>query len=382
MSVGTAAQPDSQRSGQRAALQAVTGAQVRLLMVFCAGRHDPSAVLAGIGRVAPGIPLIGCSSRTVIGAGGARDDAVIVVALGGPGFAARTAVGYSATAAQREAGAQAAACASVAADDRHRILILLTDGLAPHQEEIIAGAYGVVGASVPLVGGSATPDRLSGGTFQLCDDKAYTDAVVGAEIISDGPFGIGLGHGWHTVGDRLIVTDANYGVVRTLDDQPAVAAYLSRFGAPEQLHTDPAAFHRFARTRPIGLPRRDGIEVRNVSSTEYLGQGWLSSSGEIPDSALVWLMEGDEDSALEAATGACRTAVKALHGASAIGLIAFDCISRADLFGPAGMFRELDAMRVAAAPAPVAGLYTWGEIARTRGIHGFHNQTVVVLAVA
>jgi hypothetical protein len=354
-------------------------------MVFCAGHHDPAAVLAGVGEVAAGIPLIGCSSRTVIGAGGTSDDAVVVVALGGPGFAARTAVGYSATAAQRQAGAQAAACAKTigaTGDNRHRVLVLLTDGLAPHQEEIIAGVYGVVGASVPLVGGSATPDPLSGGTFQLCDDKAYTDAVVGAEIISDGAFGIGLGHGWHTVGDRLIVTEADHGVVRTLDDQPAVATYLSRLGADQHLHADPAAFHQFARTRPIGLPRRAGIEVRNVSSTEFLRQGWLSSSGEIPDSALVWLMEGDEDSALHAATDACRTALQALHGAPALGLIAFDCISRADLFGPAGMLRELDAMRVAAPPAPVAGLYTWGEIARTHGIHGFHNQTLVVLAIA
>jgi hypothetical protein len=30
---------------------------------------------------------------------------------------------------------------------------------------------------------------------------------------------------------------------------------------------------------------------------------------------------------------------------------------------------------------PLAGLYTWGEIARLRGINGFHNQTLVVLAV-
>ena len=30
---------------------------------------------------------------------------------------------------------------------------------------------------------------------------------------------------------------------------------------------------------------------------------------------------------------------------------------------------------------PLAGFYTWGEIARTRGINGFHNQTLVVLAV-
>ena len=38
--------------------------------------------------------------------------------------------------------------------------------------------------------------------------------------------------------------------------------------------------------------------------------------------------------------------------------------------------------RRACGGAPVAGFYTYGEIARTRGISGFHNQTLVVLAVA
>jgi hypothetical protein len=32
--------------------------------------------------------------------------------------------------------------------------------------------------------------------------------------------------------------------------------------------------------------------------------------------------------------------------------------------------------------APVAGFYTYGEIARTRGMRGFHNQTLVVLSIA
>ena len=33
------------------------------------------------------------------------------------------------------------------------------------------------------------------------------------------------------------------------------------------------------------------------------------------------------------------------------------------------------------AGAPLSGFYTWGEIARTRGITGYHNQTLAVLAV-
>jgi hypothetical protein len=31
---------------------------------------------------------------------------------------------------------------------------------------------------------------------------------------------------------------------------------------------------------------------------------------------------------------------------------------------------------------PFAGFHTYGEIARVRGIDGFHNQTLTVLAIA
>ena len=41
-----------------------------------------------------------------------------------------------------------------------------------------------------------------------------------------------------------------------------------------------------------------------------------------------------------------------------------------------------DSLRREAGGAPVAGFYTYGEIARTRGIRGFHNQTLVVLALS
>jgi hypothetical protein len=45
------------------------------------------------------------------------------------------------------------------------------------------------------------------------------------------------------------------------------------------------------------------------------------------------------------------------------------------------MRHEVARMTGQAGNAPVGGLYTWGEIARIRGINGFHNQTLVVLAV-
>jgi hypothetical protein len=39
-------------------------------------------------------------------------------------------------------------------------------------------------------------------------------------------------------------------------------------------------------------------------------------------------------------------------------------------------------MRERAGTAPVAGFYSYGEIARITGANGFHNQTIVTLALS
>jgi len=383
LSVGSSTDVDSRAAGSAAARQALAaGHDTRLVVVFCAGRHDPAAVLAGITQVSGDVPLIGCSSSTVIAPEGPHPDrAVVVAALGGPGFSVATAVGHDASRAQRAAGVAVAGCTTAVEDRPNQILVLLSDGLAQQQEEILGGVYSVVGASVPYVGGTSSPDPVTRQTFAFHGREVLTDVVVGATIASDGPLGVGVRHGWRKVGDPMIVTSSAGGEVFTLDDRPAIGAYLRQLGAPADAYADPRAFERFARTRPIGIRRRSGEEVRNVSSMALFDLGRLRSSGDVPEGGLVWLMEGDEESVLDAAGDACQDAVQALGGAPPLGLLAFDCESRANLFGPDGMRREVARMTEAIGGAPVAGLYTWGEVARLRGINGFHNQTLVVLAV-
>jgi hypothetical protein len=63
-------------------------------------------------------------------------------------------------------------------------------------------------------------------------------------------------------------------------------------------------------------------------------------------------------------------------------MLAFDCIARRGVLGDRGIRREVDRLAAVAGGAPVAGFYTYGEIARTRGVRGFHNQTLVVLSVS
>jgi hypothetical protein len=61
--------------------------------------------------------------------------------------------------------------------------------------------------------------------------------------------------------------------------------------------------------------------------------------------------------------------------------MAFDCIARRGVLGDSGVSKEVAAIASVSQGAPVAGFYTYGEIARTHGMSGFHNQTLVVLAL-
>lgn len=381
LGVGQSRQGDSRTAGTEAARSAVLRDDPELLVVFCSDAYDLEALQAGIREVGGNVPLIGCSTAGEIASSGPGDATVVVAALGG-GFDVKTRVATGASAGLRDAGAAAAQCMTELPDDRHRVLMLLTDGLAGDQAEIVRGAHSVVGAAVPLVGGCAGDDLKMTRTFQLHGGEVHEDAVVAAAIGSQAPFGIGVHHGWRPVGEPMVVTRSANNRVYALDDQPALDVYLDRLDAPEQARTDPAEFTRFALTHPLGLIRRsDEEQVRFIGEADFEERS-LGCIAEVPQGNLAWFMEGDDDSVLSATQAACGDALAALDGNSPVGLFAFDCIARRGVLGDAGIRTEIDMVARSAGGVPVAGFYTYGEIARTRGVTGFHNQTLVVLAVA
>jgi hypothetical protein len=178
------------------------------------------------------------------------------------------------------------------------------------------------------------------------------------------------------------VTKSGANRVLLLDDEAALDVYLNRLDAPAAAREDPSSFTRFALTHPLGLDRRIGEEqVRFIAEADF-DERSLVCIAEVPQGGITWLMEGDEDSVLDASDAACRDALAQLEGRAPLGVIAFDCIARRGVLGEGGIEREVARIAEHAAGAPVAGFYTYGEIARTRGIRGFHNQTLVVLAVS
>ena len=100
---------------------------------------------------------------------------------------------------------------------------------------------------------------------------------------------------------------------------------------------------------------------------------------------MVWPLDSDADSTVETVDRAWPAAVEALGGRSPLGFLAFDCGIRQDILSqsPTGdrVAEEVSLMVRQAAGLPFIGFYTWGEIARIRGVNGLHHQTLVVLAV-
>ncbi len=377
--VGSSIHADARSAGAAAAIEARQGTEARLAVVFATRHYDLEALLAGITTELPDVPLVGCSTAGEIATDGPGDASVVVLALGGDGFSIATGRALTGEHGLRGAGAIAARCVDDVEQRAHTVLLLLTDGLAGDQQEIVRGAYGEVGAAVPLVGGCAGDDQQMVRTFQFHDGEVFTEAVVAAAISSDAPIGIGMRHGWCPVGDAMLVTSSDGTVVHTIGDRPALDAYLDHLDAPEEVRIDPVAFTHFAATRPLGLKRRDREEVRYIAGADFEARS-LSCIAEVPQGGLVWIMEGDDASVLAATDGACADAVEPLAGEAPLALLAFDCIARKGVLGP-GVEDEVRRIAAVADGAPVAGFYTYGEIARTRGSGGFHNQTLVVLAL-
>jgi hypothetical protein len=258
--------------------------------------------------------------------------------------------------------------------------MLLSDDVSGSPQDLVRGAYSVVGGGVPLVGGLAGAGAdLT--TCQFFGDEVLTDAAVGVALASDTPIGIGVEHGWRRVGEPMLVTSSAGNVVSELDDQPALDVYLDRLDAPDEARYDHDAFDRFALSHPLGLATRRGEVARHAVGADFVRRSF-GSGAEVPEGGMVWFMEGDAESVVRSAQAAVDAALDGLEGRTPLGLLSFDCVGRKAVLAGAGAGLSVHPAAAHVDGTPVAGFWTFGEIARVRGINGYHNQTLVVLALS
>ncbi len=387
--VGSSTGPRAGQAGADAARAAQAGRRANLVVVFCSTLYDAAELLEGVCSVTPDdAVVVGSTSMGELVSdkhdwAAGPQPSVVVAALGGPGFAVRSTFVPRASADHRQAGIEAASVMDQV-NAPNKVMLMILDGLLRERHKLVRGAYSVLGASVPIVGGCAA-DNLTYtltqqfyGTGQAVD--VLSDSVVAVGLGSSGPLGVGLGHGWHKHGQPMVVTGSNEGEVFLIDNQPALDVYLRCIGADKSLAEDAYKFREVAFNHPLGLSRGDGEDLRVIHSANP-ERGSVSCLADVPQGALVWTMRTNERSLIEAAVSSCQMALDGLGGAEPVGLLIFDCGARVVRLGRGNVSAEQGAIR-SAVGAPFAGFYTYGEIARTRGSRGTHHLTVASLALA
>jgi hypothetical protein len=355
-----------------------------LVLIFCSPRHDLDAIVAQVEQRCGGAQVIGCTTSGELDIQRSMGGGLCLWALGGKGVSVATGMGQGDAQGLHQAAHDAARCLDQLERRDHTVLVLLADGLCGDQMEVVRGAYAVAGVDVPLVGGCAGDDLAMRQTRQIYGRKVLSHAVVAAAISSEAPLGIGMSHCWEPKGEPLLVTGSNGTSVWSLDDRPALDVYLEAFEAPADLLDQPEAFAAFASTRPLGLRRRDRIEIRFVAGFDQARRSLLTIA-EVPQGGLALLMEGDRRSVLQATQEACELALRQLGERQACGMLLFDCVARRSVLladETAERQAEVKRIRAVVGDIPLAGFYTYGEIARTHGAGGFHNQTLVALALS
>ena len=379
MGVGASLVPDSSTATRQAIESAICGRRAVVVVLFSSPTHDLRAVAQAPQDAAGNdVLVVGRTTSGEITGLDAGSGRLVAVAIGSDGFSVRTSVGMLADGA-RKAERAAAQCV-VGLDRPHQVLMLLSGGLAGQRADMIRGACGVAGAAVPLVGGCAGDELAMAQIHQIFGGEVLTGAVIGVAIGSEGPLGIGVGHGWRRSGEPVVVTESDGQRIFQFNDEPALDFYLHAVGASPEVFENDALWRLTALWHPIGLPRPGGEEVRAVLGADFNDRSLIC--GDVPQGTVIWMMEGDADSVMAGTRTACEQALGSLGGAAPLGIIAFDCAARRAILGAEGIQAEMVEIAAHAPGVPVGGFYTYDEFARRGGSRGVHNTTLALLAFA
>ena len=386
--IGWSAQADAGHAGKEAAEMARAALPPRspqLALVFGSSWFDQSSLLGGVHSVLGRTPLIGGSTAGEITPEGPSSHSCVILLLGSETLQWSVGIGEGVDGAPREGGQQAAYQAMQHFSGQQRIgFLLFGDGLASRYADVVRGIQEVLGTSSLVVGGLAGDDLRFSQTYQYCNDRVASGAVVGVLLGGTGKIGVGIEHGFAPISKPRRITRAHANVLHELDGQPATSVYEEYFGRDLMTQMQQTGFTRQRIAYPLGMrgETTDQWLLRNVVA--FKEDGSLSCSGELLEGAWLQLMIGSRELALEAARQAAQDAIRSLREVAAV--LVFDSVARRTLLGERCAAEEVACIRHIIGPSvPLIGCYTYGEQAplRTSAIAGRTAiQTGAVLVVA
>jgi len=262
--------------------------------------------------------------------------------------------------------------------------IILSDGLSKENGNLIAGLQEKLGRSFPVVGASASDYFHFNKTFVYANQEIFNNGACGILFAGKLNFGLGIKHGWKTLGKPRYITKSIDNIVYEIDSKPAAETYQQYLGL--DLTRLKKELKRISIFYPLGITLQGEKECLLRNITAIGDDGSCICQGDVPVNSQVRLMIGTKESCLEATEQALNEAKKQLSHCKIHFALIFSSASRLMLLGRDANTELEIARKHLGENTPVIGLYTFGEQAplTAAGYGGrsyFHNQTFTILGI-
>lgn len=359
-------------------LRAFRGEAPDAVILFASSRHDQVALLRALHDACRPGALVGSSSAGEFSNESSGVGQTCALGLRSADMRFRATIG-------RDLSADPAAAAAQVVAGLHgmnelafpyKAALLMTDALAGFADDLVEQLTRRTGGTYQFFGGGAGDDARFEQTHVFFGLEPVRNAVVGLEILSRRPLGIGVGHGWVPAGPPLRVTAAEGLEIVSLNGFPAVEAYEEHAARTGQ-HFDRVSPVPFFLHNILGIDEGDELYRLRVPLA-ITPEGAVRCAAEVPQGSTVRIMSSSAETAIEAASRAARAARRNLRGAKPAAALFFDCVATRLRLGST-FGAELGSVHEALERATLIGCNTYGQIARADGqFGGFHNCTAVV----
>lgn len=248
------------------------------------------------------------------------------------------------------------------------------------EEAVISGIEEIVGPDVPIFGGSAADNTVTGGWSIFGEDGQFAEGLTVSVLYPSGEIASSFQSGYAPTGKTALVTKAEGRRIETLDDKPAVEVYenLSGLTLPTCSDAAPTSILSQSSFNPLG---RELTEIAKVPFHLLMHpamrhqDGAISLFADVAEGNVIHFMEGSPDSLTQRAGRTAKQTVQASRANPAGALV---------IYCAGCMLSVLDRMDEVAAEIDVAldhkpflGVFTFGEQGHTANGQNCHGNLMI-----
>ncbi len=343
-------------------------------ILFAADHFDHALAVGGIAAAFPGLELAGCTSSGEMSSFmGFSQDSMCLVLFASDTISIASGIGLGLSKAAGNAVRHAVADARSRLDGEPSLCFIFPCVLSGGIETVLSTIYETLGPGCKLFGGVAGADQFTvSKILQFSRKSVYSDGV--SVLLFAGPLKVSsvICNSWEPVGYRSVVDAVDGNRVKRIGGRTALRFFREAFGPyAVPLYEMPLAIFedngRFYLRSPIRFDENDES---------------LDCATPIPEGQKIQLTEATPESIITNLKDRLHRLVEDVDEdwCPRVALL-FSCVSRRWIMGL--RTREELALSISALPAniPIAGFYTFGEIApiAETKMPKLHNCTLVAV---